>query len=532
MLRLIRSTLPLALLLLAAGALYADNSGQEDLDKATELKLNATTISDLSEVIRLVDSAMEKGLDEGNTEFANRLLASTLLLRARETGKQLRGDADSIDELFKRRDFAISDLERSVKLDPKQPETYLLIAQLNLLPRGDAAKAKDAISQALSLGFEDPSLQSKALLIRATLEEDPEKKLPDLDEAVKLAPDDAAPVRARGLLKADMGQFEPALADLNKAIELEPNDGPAYEAVAIILTRLNRFDEALAVLDKAQQINPDSLAPLLQRARVHSTQENLDAALEDMNQALAKAPDNVIVLLMRANLHEAKGNREKAMADVDEALKLKPDLPVAVRTRAVLLAEDKKYDEAIAELQKILKLDPKDTLTLMQLAVLYGAQKKSDEAIDAYTKLLEIAPDEASALRGRGDVYLNAGRQADAVADYEKALKIDPKDFGVMNNLAWVLATSTDEKMRNGKQAVELATQACEQTEYKLAYILSTLAAAYAECGDFENAVKWSSKAVEIGDKDHAESLEKELENYKAGKPWREDLTAEKPADQ
>ena len=71
-------------------------------------------------------------------------------------------------------------------------------------------------------------------------------------------------------------------------------------------------------------------------------------------------------------------------------------------------------------------------------------------------------------------------------------------------------------------------------TEYKLPHILSTLAAAYAETGDFDNAVKWSSKAVEIGDKEHDEALKKELESYKAKKPWRELLTEgdspEKPA--
>ena len=120
------------------------------------------------------------------------------------------------------------------------------------------------------------------------------------------------------------------------------------------------------------------------------------------------------------------------------------------------------------------------------------------------------------------DAYLNLGKQAEAIADYEKAIKLEPKEEGVLNNLAWVLATSPDAKLRDGKRAIQLATQACELSDYKLAYILSTLAAAYAESGDFQKAIQWSSKAVEIGDKDHDTSLKKELESYKAGKPWRE----------
>ena len=101
-------------------------------------------------------------------------------------------------------------------------------------------------------------------------------------------------------------------------------------------------------------------------------------------------------------------------------------------------------------------------------------------------------------------------------------MKIEPKDSGILNNFAWVLATSTVDKLRNGQRALELATEACRLTDYKQAHILSTLAAAYAETGDFESAKKWSEKAVEIGDEEHREALRKELESYRAGKPWRE----------
>jgi hypothetical protein len=104
-----------------------------------------------------------------------------------------------------------------------------------------------------------------------------------------------------------------------------------------------------------------------------------------------------------------------------------------------------------------------------------------------------------------------------------------PKDHGILNNLAWILATSPDAKLRDGRRAVRLATTVCEATDYKLAYILSTLAAACAEAGDFPSAVKWSTKAVQIGDQRHGESLKKELESYKAHKPWRELLSDGKP---
>jgi tetratricopeptide (TPR) repeat protein len=127
-------------------------------------------------------------------------------------------------------------------------------------------------------------------------------------------------------------------------------------------------------------------------------------------------------------------------------------------------------------------------------------------------------------------VLLNIGKHAEAVADYDLALKLQPKDTGVLNNLAWVLATSPDDKLRDGRRAITLATQACELTDYKKPHILSTLGAAYAETGDFETAIKWSSKGIELGNAEEKEALGKEVETYRAGKPFREMLTEGKPA--
>ena len=508
----------------AAGPVWAANEGQEDLDKAADVKLNAVTISDLSEVIRLSESALKKGLDKANVDFANKLLASTLLQRARETTKHLQADVGSADSFRQKREFAVSDLEKAVKLAPKQAEAYLLIAQLNLvaqlngLPGGDVKQARAAVDKALELGLDEPPAHAKALLLRADLEEQPEKKMADLNEAVRLAPGDAAAIRARGLLEADLNQLEAALADLKKAIELAPDDGPSYEAEAIVLARLKKYDQALAALDKARQLNPDSVMPLLHRARVHASASKLDDALADINQAVAMAPSNVTLLMFRASLYQEKGEKDKALADVDRILKLNPGLPLAVRTRALLLADSQRIDEAIGELEKLRKLDPKDTLTLRQLAALYSVQKKTAKAIEAYTAVLSVDPNAWWALCGRGDAYLNIGQQAEAIADYEKALKFQPKEESILNNLAWILATSPDAKLRNGRRAIELATLACQVTEYKRAYILSTLAAAYAETGDFRSAVKWSTKAVQLGDKDKRRSI-RSRRNWKATRP-------------
>jgi hypothetical protein len=83
--------------------------------------------------------------------------------------------------------------------------------------------------------------------------------------------------------------------------------------------------------------------------------------------------------------------------------------------------------------------------------------------------------------------------------------------------------------VRNGKRSIEFGEQAAKETDYKQAHILSTLAAGYAEAGDFAKAREWSQKAVDLGseDKETAEQLKKELASYQAEKPWRERQTQE-----
>ena len=79
------------------------------------------------------------------------------------------------------------------------------------------------------------------------------------------------------------------------------------------------------------------------------------------------------------------------------------------------------------------------------------------------------------------------------------------------------------EEVRDGELSVELGLKACKLTEYKAAHILSTLAAGYAETGDYENAIKWATKAVELGKESSSiEQLKQELESYQKKEPWRE----------
>ena len=150
-------------------------------------------------------------------------------------------------------------------------------------------------------------------------------------------------------------------------------------------------------------------------------------------------------------------------------------------------------------------------------------KKEYDKAIADFDVAIQAQPDWAVAYYNRGYAWSCKGDCEKSIADYNEAMRIEPGHSGADNDLAWILATCPDPKHRDGKRAVELATKACELTDWKNAYAIDTLAAAYAEAGDFDGAVKSERKAIEtIPDEKKKADFRVRLELYQRKKPYRE----------
>ncbi len=526
-----------ALFVFAARVPAADNDGQDDLDKATEKKLSAETIDDLSEVLKLCESAMKKGLSTANNQFANDLYTSTLLQRGTVLTQAVFDRHNGINPRAKQlREMALADLDKVVTRDQKSGTAFLMVAKLQALPGGDREKALKAAEQAVSLinKTEEPALAAAALVVRATVLDDPKREEEDLVEALKLKPDDQEALRARVVFYIGQKKFEPALSDIEALIRADGGNPRLYELRGSILFQLKQSEKAIESYNKAIQLQPGDVGPYISRARARAQMKDTKGALEDFETALKIDPESIGVRLARARVYQQAGDLKSAKADVEAALKIRPDLPDRIQAEALLAsiaADAGDIDEAIAECEKLLEIMPKNPNLLMEIGMLYQFSKRSHKAIEKYTEAIANSEKKNELLyRNRGDAYLNIGKHAEAIKDYEEAIKLKPDDSGILNNFAWVLATSPDDKLRDGKRSVEMGLKACQLTQYEQPHILSTLAAGYAESGDFDNAQKWSAKAVELAARtpDNAEireQLQKELDNYKQHKPTRELLS-------
>jgi len=192
----------------------------------------------------------------------------------------------------------------------------------------------------------------------------------------------------------------------------------------------------------------------------------------------------------------------------------------------VILRREGKLNEAKQMFLRALDFHPDNPNVHNNLGVTLLEQRKFREAVEALNKALEIYPEHINARYNLGLALWSLGKTEPAVQEYRKILSVKPNWAIPANSIAWILATDRNKKLRNGDESVQWALIACKNDGGKNPEYLDTLAAAYAEAGRFEEAVRTARKSLNLarsaGDADLAEEVEKRLQLYKAKKAFIE----------
>jgi serine/threonine protein kinase/WD40 repeat protein/tetratricopeptide (TPR) repeat protein len=255
------------------------------------------------------------------------------------------------------------------------------------------------------------------------------------------------------------------------------------------------LEDAVAYFTSVLQVEPASETAQRKRGVAWRYLGEPEKAIEDYSTAIrlnpANAPSGSFV--SRGNVYGYElDDFAKALEDFDEAIRLRPNYAVAHKKRGEMLWRLGRWDAAMKSLDEAIRLDV-----------------NSEEAYGV-----------------RAQIWSAKGDREKMRQDLDEGVLRSPDDPFSWSHRAWLLATSPNADHRDGKQAVAAATKACKLSFWKEAQFLDILAAAHAEAGDFAEAVKWAEQAVSLAPKHKRAKYESRLQMYKAGKPYRDQPTA------
>ncbi|MGO9603305.1 MAG: tetratricopeptide repeat protein [Candidatus Binataceae bacterium] len=187
------------------------------------------------------------------------------------------------------------------------------------------------------------------------------------------------------------------------------------------------------------------------------------------------------------------------------------------------MASGQKVDR-IGDLSMAIERSPRDATLYAKRALAYENNGEYKPAIADLDQAIAMKPDNPKYRFMRGTAYAYAGETGMAQQEFERAIAMDPGSAESYNARAWLMATAPEAQLRNGKNAVEYANKACEMTDWQDPDVVGTLAAAYAETGDFDNAIKWQQKSIDLTSTTFLTTLDERkarLALYQNHQPWR-----------
>ncbi len=460
-------------------------------------------IADYTEAVRLDPESADALVDRGDAYLATRALDKAIA----DCTEAVRLEPKLARAFYTRGigwfrkgviDKALADSGEAIRLDPKVQKYYLFRSECLLQQGTDLAAALKDANEAIRIDPKDPWAFGQRADVRRTQGEWAEARK-DFDAAVRLGPNAAELYRVRAVFlaccpEAASRDEAQAFKDANRACELTDWKNPyALEALATASAALGDFPGAVKwqkkALENREYATDADYAPARVAAYEARRFYRFAPPIRDRSDARE--------FVTRGTHFFQTREYENALRDFDEAIRLDPKSAKAYYGRGCVWARGEQNAKALADLSQAVKLDPKD--------------------VSAYVD--------------RGLVRMILGEWELALADWDVALKLDPKQVSALTYRATVRAGSADPTFRDAAKALKDAREACELTNWKAGGPLASYAAACAEGGYFDDAVRWQTlaNADEEYMKRFGPRARAQLQSFQAKKPLRLSGPSRKP---
>jgi tetratricopeptide (TPR) repeat protein len=297
----------------------------------------------------------------------------------------------------------------------------------------------------------------------------------------------------------------------------------ACNNLGTVFVHRGKPDDAIVEYRKCLEMAPYYETARNNLANSLATKGEDEEAVALYQEALGHQPDFFDAHFNLAALFVRHGRLEEAIAHYRKAVELKPDNEAALNNlgQALLLKGDS--DGAMACLEKAVAMNPDPARRWHDLGNEFLQQGKFQPAIVFFRQAAKVNPRFADAWTDLGTACYKSGQPREAIDAWQKVLEINPDSLNVLNNLAFLLATASDPSLRNGSNAIALATKASQLSAGVNPVILRTLAAAQFSEGSNELAAATAQRALELAVEQKqdalAAALQQELKYYEAKTP-------------
>ncbi len=302
----------------------------------------------------------------------------------------------------------------------------------------------------------------------------------------------ASQIHNAGLDLLNQGRFPEAITCFQQALEKDPKCAPAFQNMGIALLQLHKFAASERCLREAIRLDKGQKEAHLYLGNALSLTTRLPEALSSYQEAVRLDSEFAMAHAAIGWLYGGQlGDPEKAEPHLTRAVELQPD----------------------------------QASWLFDLGVILSRQNKFAKASERFRQASLLTPDDPKIQLSLAEALAASGKHSDALEPYRAVLRIDPQHKQAALQLAWYLSTLPDDSLRDAEEAVKLAERVSAKSGDRQPQSLDILAAAYAEAGRYDDAVKTATMAVEIassqGESALSDQIQGRLTLYSQKQPYR-----------